>query len=254
VAIEMVGVEALFLAALSGLSSIITDVIKEKGTGIIKKIDVNLNDPRKQIIEKYVRRYCEYHGELKVACLGMSDPIELENVYINPKVFERSIKIFESLEDIENHVFNIWNHGSDNSLTIKKNGIDIANNNQFLMVLGGPGSGKSLFLRKLGLEALKGEKGSYKHTCWPVFLELRSFDGQLGSLEAMIAKEFTSHLTFEDAYNLVQGLLENGKLLILLDGVDEISLKDKRFALREIERLIKDHSNNRFVASCREAA
>jgi transposase len=70
----------------------------------------------------------------------------------------------------------------------------------------------------------------------------------------MIAKEFTSHLTFEDAYNLVQGLLENGKLLILLDGVDEISLKDKRFALREIERLIKDHSNNRFVASCREAA
>jgi hypothetical protein len=120
VAIEMVGVEALFLAALSGLSSIITDVIKEKGTGIIKKIDVNLNDPRKQIIEKYVRRYCEYHGELKVACLGMSDPIELENVYINPKVFERSIKIFESLEDIENHVFNIWNHGSDNSLTIKK--------------------------------------------------------------------------------------------------------------------------------------
>lgn len=44
---------------------------------------------------------------------------------------------------------------------------------QYLMLLGGPGVGKSTFLRKVGLEALKEEDGSFTHECIPVFLELR---------------------------------------------------------------------------------
>jgi predicted NACHT family NTPase len=46
------------------------------------------------------------------------------------------------------------------------------------MVLGAPGAGKSTFLRKIGLEALKGEKGEYKHSCIPVFIDLKKFTEQ----------------------------------------------------------------------------
>ena len=41
---------------------------------------------------------------------------------------------------------------------------------QYLMLLGGPGVGKSTFLRKVGLEALKGENRNFEHECIPVFL------------------------------------------------------------------------------------
>ncbi|MEM6253029.1 MAG: NACHT domain-containing protein [Cyanobacteria bacterium P01_D01_bin.156] len=250
----MTGSEALFLAALSGLTSIITDVIKDTGTGIVKKIDISLNVSRKRIIERYVRHYLQYYGGLKVSCLGINEPIDLEKVYVSPKVFGRSIKDYQSREDVENDFLATLNYGSGKSSVATSNAIDVANENQFLMILGGPGSGKSVFLRKLGLEALKGGKGPYKQKCWPVLIELRSFDGESGSLEKMIAKEFVGHLELDDAYNLVRGLLEKGKLLILLDGIDEIPLNGKRFVLSEIERFIKDYGNNRFVASCREAA
>ena len=51
----------------------------------------------------------------------------------------------------------------------------LANNKQYLMVLGGPGVGKSTFLRKVGLEALKKKEGNFAHECIPVFIELKRF-------------------------------------------------------------------------------
>ncbi len=41
------------------------------------------------------------------------------------------------------------------------------------MLLGKPGTGKTTFLRKIGVEAIKGKKGNYKHLCIPVFIELK---------------------------------------------------------------------------------
>ena len=52
----------------------------------------------------------------------------------------------------------------------------VANDEQYLMLLGVPGVGKSTFLRKVGLEALKGKDGNFKHQCIPVFLELKRFN------------------------------------------------------------------------------
>ena len=50
----------------------------------------------------------------------------------------------------------------------------VANAERFLMVLGGPGIGKSTFLRKIGLETLK-KDGRLQRECIPVFLELKKF-------------------------------------------------------------------------------
>ena len=41
-----------------------------------------------------------------------------------------------------------------------RDGTQVANNKQYLVLLGGPGVGKSTFLRKVGLEALKGKNGN----------------------------------------------------------------------------------------------
>ncbi|MEQ8757880.1 MAG: hypothetical protein RID09_30790 [Coleofasciculus sp. G1-WW12-02] len=58
------------------------------------------------------------------------------------------------------------------------------------MVLGSPGAGKSTFLRRMGLEALKGKKGQFKHACIPVLIELKVFNQGDIDIEHKIAEEF----------------------------------------------------------------
>jgi predicted NACHT family NTPase len=105
------------------------------------------------------------------------------------------------------------------------------------MVLGGPGVGKSTFLRKVGLEALRTlgrrdfagkDPGNllvpqaifYQHPCIPVMLELRQFDKPDISIKAVIAEELET-CGFPHPEDLTELFLKNGKLLVLLDGLDE---------------------------------
>jgi predicted NACHT family NTPase len=58
------------------------------------------------------------------------------------------------------------------------------------MVLGSPGAGKSTFLRRIGLEALKGTHGNFQHKCLPVLLELKNFSTDKINIEEAITEEF----------------------------------------------------------------
>ena len=103
--------------------------------------------------------------------------MELDKLYITVQLLERSeLRYFESMEGLETQ----FREGDRRSFRFreakKESGISVANQQQFLMVLGGPGIGKSTLLRKVGLEALKRTQGSYEHECLPVFLPLQRFN------------------------------------------------------------------------------
>ena len=124
---------------------------------------------------------------------------------------------------------------------------------QYLMVLGGPGAGKSTFLRRMGLEALKGKKGNFKYACIPVFIELKKFNTGEINIEKEIAEEFRicgfpSHEAFTAT------ALEQGKLLILLDGLDEVPTERMNEAIWQIQNFVDLHDQNRFITSCRVVA
>lgn len=97
----------------------------------------------------------------------------------------------------------------------------VANNEQYLMVLGGPGVGKSTFLRKVGLETLNGEEGNFEHTCTPVFLELKRFTEDQIDIESWITEEFKV-CGYPYPEQMMKTTLESDKLLLLLDGLDEV--------------------------------
>ncbi len=262
----MVTFELLLQAALSGLSSIITETIKDKGTGLIKKMDISLEDERKLLIKDYVESYCNNYGQLKVACVGMDAPTNLEDIYINVKFLDRSYtsRYSDLLTQAESDVRNDWSSGSgdvlqnDQILKAKAyRGSDIANAYPFLMVLGSPGIGKSTFLKKIGLEALQGK--IYDQPLWPVFIELRNVDFEERSLLAEIANEIRPKkigrdMELADVYNFAEKLLEEGRLLVLIDAIDEVSPKNKKATLKELDRFLKQYPNNRYIVSCRTAA
>ena len=125
------------------------------------------------------------------------------------------------------------------------------------MVFGGPGIGKSTFLRKIGLEALKGNQGSYLHNLTPVLLELKNLKlKNLKEIEidiqAFIEKEFKI-CGFPNVEKSIRKKLEKGELLILLDGLDEVPSDNINDVVKEIQDFVDLYDKNRFVISCRTA-
>ena len=128
-----------------------------------------------------------------------------------------------------------------------------ANDKQYLMVLGGPGVGKSTFLRKIGLEALKEEEGNFEHTCTPVFLELKRFTEDQINIESWITEEFKV-CGYPYPEQMTNTALKSGELLILFDGLDEVSKPNVNNVFNKIRDFVDQYSENRFIVSCRPAA
>ncbi|MCE2701610.1 MAG: NACHT domain-containing protein [Anabaena sp. 49633_E8] len=219
-------------------------------------IGKSLNQDIKQFIfnasKQYEQNYEERHGILKV--LGMREPVKLESVYTAVQFLnDVAIGDFLSIQDLEK-VYRQGNARKFNSQDSQKQlGIEVANKKQYLMVLGGPGAGKSTFLRKMGLEALKVKKVGFKHSCIPVFIELKRFTSSEINIEKFIIEEFRI-CNFPDPEKFTAKALEQGKLLILLDGLDEVPSQNLNETISQIQNFVDTYHQNRFIASCRTAA
>jgi predicted NACHT family NTPase len=213
-----------------------------------KEINALVQEVRKKIRPFYQKRY----GILKV--LGMREPVKLESVYTAVQFLDNeAIRSFESIENLE-QIYRQTNKRKFQSQDKgKQEGIKVANEKQYLMVLGGPGAGKSTFLRKMGLEALKGKRGGFKHGCIPVFIELKRFTSSDINIENFIAEEFRI-CGFPDPNKFTAKALEEGKLLILLDGLDEVPTKNLTNIINHIQYFVDIYDKNRFISSCRVAA
>ncbi|NCS12943.1 MAG: NACHT domain-containing protein [Microcystis aeruginosa G13-09] len=201
-------------------------------------------------LREYTQRYWDRHGMIKV--LKMSKPMDLESIYINVKCLGNLVRDYYD-ENLENKYreskqrrFNFRDDG-------KEDGLLWANQEQYLMVLGDPGIGKSTFLRKVGLEALKGNQGSYQHPLTPVLLELKNFKENEINIQALIEEEFKI-CGFPNVEKNISNKLEKGELLILLDGLDEVPTANVNNVIEKIKDFVDRHYKNRFILSCRTAA
>ena len=202
---------------------------------------------------KYAKEYRDRHGKFKAYCTGMREPIQLDDVYVAVQFLDnRSASRYGSPEDVEK-AFRQRYPSRFVSSDDREDGTAVANEKQYLMVLGGPGVGKSTFLRKVGLEALKGKNGSFEHKCTPVFLELKRFTADQINIEMLITEELRI-CGFPDPEQMTERTLKSGKLLILFDGLDEVPDANIDNVVRGIGDFIDQYSKNRFIASCRIAA
>lgn len=246
----MTGMEPFLKPAVNGLTGIVFDIVKKAGGNLLQAIG------DKQTIDKasrqYAQKYESRYGSLKL--LGMQQAVPLESVYTAVGFLDKlSIRQFESIEALEQAYRQSQNRRFQTRATGERDGITVANNNQYLMVLGGPGAGKSTFLRKIGLEALKAKEGRFKHRCIPVLLELKRFNSDEIDLIKLIAEEF-HNFGFPPSQEFVTKALEQGKLLVLLDALDEVNKKYLNTVIDSVQNFVTKYENNRFVASCRTAA
>jgi hypothetical protein len=250
----MTGIETTIVTALT--NNFIGQMIKSGWEGINKNELLNkdvgqlIREGKYLFLREYTQRYWDRHGMIKV--LKMSKPMDLESIYINVKCLGNLVRDYYD-ENLENKYrqskqrrFNFRDDG-------KEDGLLWANQEQYLMVLGDPGIGKSTFLRKVGLEALKGNQGSYQHSLTPVLLELKNFKENEINLQALIEDEFKI-CGFPNVEKNISNKLEKGELLILLDGLDEVPTANVYNVIEKIKDFVDTHYKNRFILSCRTAA
>jgi len=250
----MTGIETTIVTALT--NNFIGQMIKSGWEGINKNELLNkdvgqlIKEGKYLFLREYTQRYWDRHGMIKV--LKMSKPMDLESIYINVKCLGNLVRDYYD-ENLENKYreskqrrFNFRDDG-------KKDGLLLANQEQYLMVLGDPGIGKSTFLRKVGLEALKGNKDSYQHSLTPVLLELKNFKENEINIQALIEEEFKI-CGFPNVEKNISNKLEKGELLILLDGLDEVPTANVYNVIEKIQDFVDRHHKNRFILSCRTAA
>lgn len=127
-----------------------------------------------------------------------------------------------------------------------------------LMVLGDPGAGKSTLLRYLTLGAARGVVGAQhaaplQESRLPILIPLRRFAATNQSLVEFFYTYAKQTLQIELTRGLFEHALDNGRCLVLFDGLDEVFVSDQRVAVRDAVAAFANRygHNNRIVVTSR---
>lgn len=117
-----------------------------------------------------------------------------------------------------------------------------------LLIRGAPGAGKTYLLVELA-QALLTRAAEQPEAAIPVIFNLAFWDERPGSLQAWIQREL--QLRYQVPARLAQRWLEQGMILPLLDGFDEIQPANYLACIEAIRRFRSEHWLGGMVISCR---
>jgi predicted NACHT family NTPase len=206
-------------------------------------------------------------GTMRV--LDMTQPIGLKDIYTNVNILEqitghRRKGIAELLQECNLEDFERF--GLSRITQERVPGLEVVEKYTKLMILGKPGAGKTTFLKYLAIQCNRAE---FQAKRVPIFVTLKDFaeaPSKPGLLEFII--QFVgqaSRLPLEDSNanahrrqdacaTDIERVLSQGRMLLLLDGLDEVREQDSQRVLKEIRDFSDRFRDNHFVMTCRIAA
>ncbi|MBD2770777.1 NACHT domain-containing protein [Iningainema tapete] len=237
----------------------------QKSNPTTSKKEIDVDALVQEVRDKIKLSIQERCGTMRV--LDMTHPIGLNDIYTNVNILEkitgrRRLKIDELLQEFTSEDFERFGLGRITEKRVP--GLEAVNKYPKLIILGKPGAGKTTFLKYLAIQCIGGEFHSH---LVPIFITLKDF------AEAKNEPGLLEYITFlveqasclpetkgaPDAHPtntslLIEQLLSQGRMLILLDGLDEVRQEDSSRVLKEIREFSDQYLDNYFVMTCRLAA
>lgn len=212
-------------------------------------IDTLVEEVRKKI-KPYIQERCS-----SIRVLDMNQPITLDNIYTSVNILEkitglRRVEIADLLNNFEPEKFDRLRLSGVTEEQVPA--LQAVQQYSKLIVFGKPGAGKTTFLKYLAIQCIDDHVQKNR---FPIFIILRYFaekPEQPSILEYITHQLSICKLT--DASIKVEQLLEQGRVLILLDGLDEVGEKDTKRVLKQIQDFSNQFHTNHFVITCRIAA
>lgn len=227
----------------------VTTLIEEEIQDSASKIDQLAAKVRSHHCDK-IQDQC---GTLRL--LDIARPINLDDLYVDVNVLEEITNQrwlgISDLEGFASEEFDRFGLGKTRGARVP--GLEAVERYAKLMVLGKPGAGKTTFLQHLAIQC---NQGNFKANCIPVFIRLKNFaedaaDEGNFDLRHYIHQEFESYSISEQELEL---LLSYGKILMLLDGLDEVPEALNTQVIQQIRKFSDKYYKNQLVLTCRIAA
>ena len=216
------------------------------------ELATNTNAFVQEIRQKVNTDIQERCGMMRV--LDMEQPIGIGDIYTSVNILEklsgnRRLGIDELLASCNVMQFNRFMLGQVHHERVP--GLNAVERYDKLMILGKPGAGKTTFMKRLAMLCNWGE---FQGDRVPVFITLKEFAetaGQSG-LQDYIAKQWRNCGVKETETSAA--VFEEGRALILLDGLDEVQETEHDRVLQEIKDFTGRFRGCQFVITCRIAA
>ena len=187
--------------------------------------------------------------------LDISHPVSIDDIYIDVNILEAiaSQQRLEvaNLETLQPEAVDRMGLGEVDQRQIS--GMRAVETYPKLRVLGKPGAGKTTFLQHLAIQC---SQGAFEATRVPIFVTLRHFVEESASGEFSLLNYLRQEFLVDGIADptTIETLLQAGRVLLLLDGLDEVLHQESIAVLREIRRFSAKYHKNRVVTTCRTAA
>lgn len=190
--------------------------------------------------------------------LGMSAPVSLIDIYNPARVSTTIRRRLYSEEWVDTSGASVTKKGTISPAKAASKlvyGDEYIEQHDRVAILGGPGAGKTTFLRFLALayaEKVVFKKTKLKLTKIPFFVSLPMFQEQNSSIFDFLLSPIRKK-TNEYAESFLRRVLNKGQAIILLDSLDEVSKVDRGAILKKINEFCSEFSKAKIVISCRTA-
>ncbi|MDR2231553.1 MAG: NACHT domain-containing protein [Tannerella sp.] len=215
------------LIFLLGISN---SVVRKWITTLIDKIGASLYSKfsgsrlfRRKALKKYKKSLFKNNEKVKIS-FRRDRPLNMADIFIPLKVTDTTDNIqFEIEQAISMY--------------------------EKVVVLGDPGSGKSMFCKNI---LFKYSKGQLKSERIPVLVELHRLSDKSFTISTLLEKSFINN-DFPNSSKFLTQCLKSGNLFILFDGYDEINSNERKRVTDLINDFIRENNKCQYVITSRIA-
>ncbi|VFM96413.1 MAG: NACHT domain-containing protein [Candidatus Kentron sp. G] len=199
------------------------------------------------VVRGYLRRVRERFGTVRNIYLDREEELDLNRVFVPLTLRARSNRADQT------------NQSGAQVIATPQTTREILTQNPRLVILGAPGSGKTTLLKALASGVSQHQWPEWRELV-PVFVPLRAFSRVPDQPELY---DWLAHQLLPAEYGIRHGepllkrLLAKGRLLLLLDGLDEVNAVDLPSLLDRVGAFLEEYGGEkgdacRILLTCRE--